>query len=83
MGRANTRFAAAPLAFAVELGNVPTLAAGGQTAGLVEKAQLHGLVSVALFRPELKDVTGTGFDHRDRDDIALVVNLRHPDLAAE
>jgi hypothetical protein len=72
------------LAFAVELGDVPSLAAGGETTRLVQKAQLHGLIPVAILRLELKDVTGTCFNHCDRDDVARrIVNLRHPDLSAE
>ena len=37
-------------ALAVELGDMTTLTATGQTAGLVEKAQLHRFVTVALLR---------------------------------
>ena len=69
---------------AVELGNMTTLAAAGQTAGLIEKAELHRFVAIALGRANLQHVAGAGLDHRHRHDVArFVVNLRHPDLAAE
>ena len=45
-------------ALAVELGNMTTFTAAGQAAGLVEKAELHRLVSVALFGAQLQHVAG-------------------------
>jgi hypothetical protein len=61
-----------------------TFTAAGEPAGLVEIAQLHGFISVALLGAQLQDLTRTGLEDRNRDDIALIVKyLRHPDLAAE
>ena len=71
-------------ALAVELGDVTTFTAAGQAAGLIEKAELHRFVAIPLLGADLKHVARARFDHRDRDHIArFVVNLRHPDLAAE
>ena len=61
-----------------------TFTAAGQAAGLVEKADLHRLVAVALRGAQLQHVAGPGFDHGHRDYVAgFVKNLSHPDLAAE
>ena len=61
-----------------------TFAAAGQPARLVEEAELHRLVSVALHGAQLEHVARAGLDHGDRHRVAaLVKNLRHPDLAAE
>ena len=38
---------------AVELGDMPTLATGGQATGLVQITELHGFVTVALDRTDL------------------------------
>src|SRR6185436_3706570 len=71
-------------ALAFEFGNVTSSAAIGQTAGLVGEAQLDGLVTVALHGANLQHVARPGLNHRDRHDLPrLVVELCHPDLAAE
>ena len=74
----------APLPFAVEFGDLTASGAAGKTAGLIEIAQLNGLVAVFLLCPQLKDAAGASLDHRCRDHLAgLIKNLCHPDLAAE
>ena len=71
-------------AFAVELGNLTPVTAIGQAARLVGKAELHRFVAVPLLGADQKYVARARFDHRHRDHLArFVVNLRHPDLAAE
>ena len=60
------------------------LAAGSQTPRLIEKAQLHRFVTIALGRPNLQHVAGASLNHRHRHDVALlVVNLRHSYFATQ
>src|SRR5262245_52438910 len=69
---------------AVELGNVTTLTATGQAAGLIEKAQLHRFVAIALRRANLEHATRARLNDGDGDAIPRrIVNLCDPDLAAE
>ena len=69
---------------AVQLGNMTTFTATGQAAGLIEKAELHRFVAIALLGANLEHVTRARLNDGDGDAIPrLVINLRHPDLAAE
>src|SRR5262249_30986459 len=69
---------------AFELGNMTTFTAAGEASGLVEKAELHCVVAVALLAADLEHVTRARLHDRDGDAIPrFVINLRHPDLAAE
>src|SRR5205809_7077116 len=61
-----------------------TFAATSEPPRLIEKAQLHGLVTVVLCRADLEHVTRAGLHNRHGDaKPRFVINLRHPDLAAE
>ena len=71
-------------ALAVELGNMTTDTSTGQAARLIGKAQLNRLVAVSLDGADLQHVARAGLDDRHRDHLPrLIVELRHPDLAAE
>src|SRR5262249_50590616 len=61
----DTSFRASLAALAVELGNVTTFTAAGQAARAIVEAQLHRLVTVALFGAQLQHVARAGFDHCD------------------
>src|SRR4051812_44019267 len=61
-----------------------TFAAAGEPPGLIEKAELHGLVAVVLLGADLEHMTRAGLHNGDGDaQSRFVINLRHPDLAAE
>ena len=61
-----------------------TLTAAGQPPGLIGKAQLDRLVAISLDRANLQHVARASLDDRHRDYLPrLIVELRHPDLAAE
>ena len=71
-------------AFAFQLGNMTTFATARQSPRLVEKAELHRLIAVVLFGANLEHVTRARLHdgHGDASPV-LVIDLRHPDLAAE
>lgn len=76
--------AAIALTFAIELGDVTALAAGGKTTGLIKKSQLNRFIAILLFGLQLQDMAGARLYDGYRDDIARrIVDLRHPDLSAE
>jgi hypothetical protein len=69
---------------AFELRDVTALATTGQSAWLVPVTQLHGLVPVAVAGAHLQNMARSGLDYGDRNYFpGLVIDLRHPDLAAE
>jgi hypothetical protein len=71
-------------AFAIELGNMTAIASTCQSARLIGEAQLDCFVSVSFYRADLQDVARASLDDRHRDHLpSLIVELRHPDLAAE
>src|SRR5262245_29281684 len=71
-------------AFAFELGNMATFTAAGEAPRLVEKAELHCVVAVVLPGANLEHMTRARLHDRDGDaGPRFVINLRHPDLAAE
>src|SRR3954451_10683220 len=68
----------------VGLLEVPELALGQPLLLHVAKAELHGLVAVAVLRPDRRDVAGTGLDDRHAVDPAVLAEkLSHPDLLSE
>jgi hypothetical protein len=76
--------AATALTLAVEFGDVPALGAAGKATGLIEKTHLDCFVPIAFHSPELQDVARSRLNDGHRDGIPRrVVDLRHPDLAAE
>src|SRR5207302_322292 len=71
-------------ALAVELGNMTSDTSIGQAARLIGEAQLDRFVAISLHGADLKHVARAGLDDRHRDHLPrFVVELRHPDLAAE
>ena len=68
----------------VELGNMTTYTSTREPPRLIGEAQLDGLVPISFDGPDLQHVARAGLDDRHRDHLpSLVVELRHPDLAAE
>ena len=81
-GNAGFRQPLGPLA--LELCDLATNRATGETAGLVEKAQLDGRVAIPLDGPHDHYRTGPRLDDGDGHRSAIgVEDLRHADLAAE
>src|SRR5262245_44428421 len=71
-------------ALAVQIGNMTTFTATGQAARLIGKPKLNRVIAIVLLGPHLKHVTRARLNNGDGDaQPRLVINLRHPDLAAE
>src|SRR6185369_16117586 len=71
-------------AFAFELGNMTADTSSRQTARLIGEAQLNGFITISFDGADLQNVARAGLDDRHRDHLPrFVVELRHPDLAAE
>src|SRR4029079_8797076 len=71
-------------AIAFEFRNMTTFAATGQPPRLIETAKLDSFVAIALLRSHLEHVTRAGLHNGDGDaQPRFVIDLRHPDLAAE
>ena len=82
--RSNTAMATTIAPLAIQTGNMTTFTATGQAAGLIEKTQLHRVVTVTLLRAHLKHATRARLNDGDGDAIPRrIINLCHPDLAAE
>jgi hypothetical protein len=68
----------------IELGDMTSLTASGQAARLIEKAELNGIVAIAIGSAQLEYAARTCLEYGDRDcSPGFVKNLSHPDLTAE